>query len=130
MNRQKAYELINAYVEGWKINNPAQIIATLAPNCVIVESHGPTYRGIDTVQQWVESWIAEGSTVDRWDITSFHYVEGIAVFEWSFECTVADAHYYLDGISVVELDDDRIVALREYRRTEPPFEWSIRDTSP
>jgi hypothetical protein len=117
--------LIEAYVGGWRENDLSRIASTLSPGCIIIESHGPTYRGIDTVREWVESWIDAGSIVDRWDITSFCFVEGTAVFEWGFEYTVEGEHYSLDGASVVEFDDARIVALREYRRTAPPFEWSV-----
>jgi ketosteroid isomerase-like protein len=130
MKHQAARQLVEAYVGGWRDNDLPRIVSTLSPDCVIIESHGPTYRGIDKVRQWVESWIAEGSTVDRWDITSFHFVEGTAVFEWGFECTVAGEHYRLDGASVVELEGDRIVALREYRRTELPFEWHVPGANP
>jgi ketosteroid isomerase-like protein len=125
MNHQQARQLVEAYVRGWRENDLSTIASTLSPDCVIIESHGPAYRGIDTVREWVESWIDAGSVVDRWDITSFHFVEGTAVFEWTFECTVDREHYPLDGVSVVEFDDDRIIALREYRRTEPLFEWSV-----
>ena len=125
MKHQQARQLVEAYVEGWRENDLPMITSTLSPDCLVIESHGPTYRGIDTVREWVESWIAAGSIVDRWDITSFHFVEGTAIFEWSFECTADGEHYSLDGISVVEFADDRIVALREYRRTAPPFEWRI-----
>jgi hypothetical protein len=126
MDRQKAYDLINAYIEGWKINDPAQIIATLAPDCVIIESHGPTYRGLDVATRWIESWLGGGNTVDRWDIASFCFdeVEQVAIFEWGFECKADGVHYEIDGISIAEFEDGRIVGLREYRMTEPPYEWA------
>jgi hypothetical protein len=31
--------------------------------------------------------------------------------------------YEIDGISIAEFEDGKIVALREYRMTEPPYEW-------
>ncbi len=112
------------YVEGWKRNDPGMIRDTLSPDCVVIESHGPTYRGPAIVGQWVGSWFAEGSRIDRWDITSFHYLDHAAVFEWDFVCIVDEREYQLQGISIVEFADGKIVALREYRRTELPFEWS------
>jgi uncharacterized protein (TIGR02246 family) len=124
MNKKEAETLIDAYVDGWRKNDGSKILATLAPDCVIVESHGPTYRGIETVRKWVERWIAEGSRVDRWDITSFRFTDDVAVFEWGFECTAGGRHYQIDGISWVEMDEAGIVVLREYRRTELPYEWS------
>ncbi len=112
-------------MDGWRNNDPQKIVSTLSPDCIVIESHGPTYRGPGIVQQWAESWFGEGSKVDRWDITSFHYLEDAAVFEWDFVCIVDENEYQLQGISIVELDDDKIVALREYRRTEIPFDWSL-----
>jgi hypothetical protein len=126
MNRQKASQLIAAYIDGWKINNPAQIIDTLASDCIIVESHGPTYRGLDVATQWIEGWLGAENTVDRWDITSFCFdeIEQAAAFEWKFECTADGIHYEIDGISIAEFTDGKIVALHEYRMTEPPYEWT------
>ncbi|MFL7790537.1 MAG: nuclear transport factor 2 family protein [Anaerolineae bacterium] len=125
MNRQKASKLITAYVKGWKINNPAQIIGTLAPDCVVVESHGPTYRGLEGASRWIEIWLGTGNTVDRWDITSFCFdeIEQTAAFEWKFECTADSVRYEIAGISIAEFAGGKIVALREYRLTEPPYEW-------
>jgi hypothetical protein len=126
MNHQDARQLITAYVEGWKVNDPPQIIDTLAPNCLIVESHGPTYRGLDVATRWIEGWLGTGNTVDRWDITSFCFDEEkqTAIFEWGFECTSEGMHYKIDGISIAEFVDDKIVGLREYRLTESPYEWT------
>ena len=67
MKHQQARQLVETYVGGWRENDLSKILSTLWPDCIIIESHGPTYRGIDTVRRWVESWIAEGSTVDRID---------------------------------------------------------------
>jgi hypothetical protein len=124
MHTSPAEALVRAYVDGWKQSDPAAVLATLAPDCLIVESHGPTYRGIEHVRRWIESWFAEGCRVDRWEITSFCLAGGKAAFEWEFECTVAGRLYRIDGASWVELAGGRIAALREYRRTQPPFDWS------
>ncbi|MBN1813922.1 MAG: nuclear transport factor 2 family protein [Anaerolineae bacterium] len=126
MNRQDAYQLITTYVEGWKTGDAAQIINTLAPGCVIVESHGPTYRGLEIARQWIEGWLGLGNTVDRWDVTSFYFdeAEQAAAFEWGFECTADGVHYAIDGISIVEFEGDKIIALREYRMTESAYDWT------
>jgi ketosteroid isomerase-like protein len=126
VNCQKARQLIAAYVEGWKVNDPARVIATLTPDCVVVESHGPTYRGREVAARWIEGWLGRGDTVDRWDVTSFCFDEAgqTAVFEWEFECTADGVRYEIDGISIAEFAGGKIVALREYRMTEPPYEWT------
>jgi hypothetical protein len=125
MKRLEAHQLVTAYAEGWKTNDPPQIIATLAPDCVIVESHGPTYRSLAVATRWIEEWLGGGNTVDRWDIVSFCFdeAEQIAAFEWRFECTADGVHYEIDGMSIVEFADGKIVGLREYRMTEVAFDW-------
>lgn len=131
MERLEAHQLVTAYVEGWKISNPSQIVDALAPDCVIVESHGPTYRGLEVATQWIEEWLGGGNTVDRWDIASFCFdeAEQIAAFEWGFECTAGGVHYEIDGMSIVEFGDGKIVGLREYRLTEPAFDWRASSSS-
>jgi hypothetical protein len=124
VNQKAAQQLVEDYVEGWRNNDPDKIECTLTPDCIVIESHGPTYRGTAIIRQWVESWFAEGSRIDRWVITSFHYLDDAAVFEWDFVCTVDEKEYQLQGISIIEFDTDRIAALREYRRTEISYDWS------
>jgi hypothetical protein len=126
MKRQQASQLVIAYVEGWKTNDPARVVDTLATDCVIVESHGPTYHGLKIAAEWIEGWLGAGNTVDRWDITSFcsDEAEQTAAFEWAFECTADGVHYEIDGISIVEFEGGKIVGLREYRMTEPSYEWT------
>jgi hypothetical protein len=116
--------LVRTYVEGWKEGDQPKILGTLSPACLIIESHGPTYRGIKKVQEWVAEWFSRKDLVDRWDIISFHtLVPDKAIFEWSFECTVANKHYSIDGISMVHFEGGRISYLREYRTTEPLFDY-------
>ena len=124
MKPKAARQLVEDYVNGWRNSDPQKILSTLTPDCVVIESHGPTYHGHAVVQRWIESWFAEGSRVDRWDITGLHCMDDTAVFEWDFLCTVEEKQYQLQGISIVEFEEDKIVALREYRRTEMPFAWS------
>jgi hypothetical protein len=126
MKRLEAHQLVIAYVEGWKTGTPSQIIDTLAPDCVIVESHGPTYRGLEIDTRWIEEGLGGGNTVDRWDIASFCFdeVEQTAAFEWAFECTADGVRYEIDGMSIVQFEDGKIIGLREYRMTEKANEWT------
>lgn len=68
--------LIEQYIEGWKVGDITKITITLTDNCVIIESHGPVYRGKEKVKQWIQNWNAARSKVDDWDITSF-FIPGI-----------------------------------------------------
>jgi uncharacterized protein (TIGR02246 family) len=119
---QEARQLVEAYVDGWRGNDSRKIVSSLSPDCIVIESHGPTFLGIEAIRQWVENWIAEGSRVDRWDITSFHFLEDAAAFEWDFECIAKGQHYHIEGVSIVEFSEGKISAMREYRRTESPYE--------
>lgn len=124
---QKARELIEQYVTGWKENNGEKIICSLTDDCVIIESHGPTYRGVEQVKKWVELWKKEYGTVIKWDITSFYFIETstTAFFEWEFVCNVNNKQYELPGISIVKCTDNKISFLHEYRMTKKTFDWNL-----
>lgn len=125
MNYEKAKKLAERYVEGWKDNNLEKILEPLVEDCTIIESHGPTYRGHGDVRAWVESWIAEGYKVDKWNITSFLFADDSAVFEWHFEFSgAASPTREIDGVTIVKFKDGKIEYLREYRTTEPLYDWA------
>jgi hypothetical protein len=123
MEREQAKRLVTYYVQGWKDSNPALILSTLAPDCLIIESHGPTYRGIEHVKQWVDVWFAHGGIVNQWEITSFYCEGSTATFEWAFDCTVDGDRYTFEGCSVVHFDAAHIRSIREYRMTDPAYDW-------
>ncbi len=126
MDRQDAYRLVQQYIEGWKGNNPGDILNALSSGCVIRESQGPTYRGKELVKEWVEAWIRAGNTIERWDVANFVYDGDIASFEWNFECTVVGEKKQLLGASIVRFGGSAIAEIREYRMTQPPFDWSSK----
>ena len=37
--------IVQRYVDGWKKGNESEILDALTEDCIIIESHGPTYRG-------------------------------------------------------------------------------------
>jgi hypothetical protein len=115
--------LVRDYVEGWLAGDRERILGPLAPDCVIVESHGPMYRGRDVVARWVDGAIADGVTVDRWDVTSLATADGACFFEWDFACTVAGDVWAFTGASVARFDETGIRSLHEYRLTAAPFDW-------
>ena len=110
------------YFRGWVDHDPEAIALTLAEPCVIIESHGPTYRGSAQVLRWAEEWFQSGNTVDRWDITSVIWEASHSSVEWVFECTVEGTSHSFEGASTVILDGSRIAYLREYRTTVPVFD--------
>ena len=65
---EAADRLIRQYVEGWRKGDAAMILASVNADCVIVESHGPTYRGKDQIARWVDTWFGAGGEVLLWEI--------------------------------------------------------------
>ena len=118
MENQK---LVQDYVSGWKEGNPEKILSTLSKDCVIIESHGPTYKGKKITSDWISEWIYHGNSVDRWDITSFFGIDNVVFIEWIFECTFEKEKHYLEGISVIKIKENKICYIREYRTTKKRF---------
>jgi hypothetical protein len=118
-------DLVEAYIDGWRKNDKDKILSSLASDIMIIESHGPKYTGIKKVDEWISSWIEEGSVVKRWDITSFYMTDTTtAFFEWSFECEVKQIPHTIEGISIIKIKDNKISYMREYKTSKPVFEWS------
>jgi len=123
MNDASPNQLIVTYVEGWKSGDREQILSTLDPACVIIESYGPIYRGKAMISRWIDSWLAPGNIVNRWDVTSLYITNEACFFEWSFECTYAGDRSSFEGASIAQLNKGKIVFLREYAMTTPRYEW-------
>jgi ketosteroid isomerase-like protein len=45
VEEEGARQLVLDYVGGWKDADASRVLETLRPDCVVVESHGTTYRG-------------------------------------------------------------------------------------
>ena|SRR3990170_976447 len=121
----KVQNLIEQYVEGWKKNNLEKILDCLSKDCVIIESHGPTYRGKEAVGKWFKYWLKEKGRVLKWEIEEIYFLknQNIAFFEWLFECIVEDKKHTLPGISVVRFNENKISFIHEYRMSKNAFEW-------
>ncbi len=115
--------LVEKYVEGWLKGNTAQILSTLSPDVVIIESHGPKYVGVKKVEEWAETWFKDGK-VKKWGITSFYETDNAAFLEWVFECVSKGVKYNIEGSSVVKFANGKISYIREYMTRGPIFEWS------
>jgi hypothetical protein len=122
-----ARRLIEQYMEGWKENSKETILEVLSPTCTIIESHGPTYKGVENVSGWIDLWVKEKARVLQWDITSFLYKddERTAWYEWDFTCIVGGKKHKLLGASLVKFENEKIVFIHEYRMTKNPYEWSV-----
>lgn len=127
MNEKLAKQLVERYVDGWRENNIEKIVSLLDNDCVIIESHGPTYHGVGQVRKWFDHWIEEKGRVIRWDIASFYFLEkeNTAFFEWDFACNVAGKEHKLLGISIAKFSGDKISFLHEYRMTKDPYSGTL-----
>lgn len=123
MNNTTAKQVILAYTEGWKEQNREKILSCLDPECVVIESYGPTYRGLEMVSRWFDSWFGSGNRVNRWDVTSFYIVDDTCFFEWIFACTFEGKPAEFEGASIAHFQNEKIIFLREYAMTAPRYEW-------
>jgi ketosteroid isomerase-like protein len=124
MNETVTSTLVHRYVEGWKTADRAAVLETLDPDCVIIESYGPIYRGKEMVERWITSWFGAGNEISRWDVTSFSLIDEVCFFEWIFECTFDGKRDGFEGASIARFKHDKIHFLREYATTAPLYEWA------
>ena len=124
MDYATARQLVLTYVEGWKEGDQAKILNCLDPECVVIESYGPTYRGLAQIGRWVKTWLSgEGNQVTRWDVTSFYATDEACFFEWEFECTYEGKLGGFEGASIARFKNGKIVFMREYAMTAERYEW-------
>lgn len=123
MNADLAKQLIRRYVDGWREGDATKILDTVTEDCVVVESHGPTYHGKDQIARWVDTWFGAGGEVLVWEIRSLEVLDETGFFEWSFGCKWLGERYDFDGASVVRFRDEKIALLREYATTAPLYDW-------
>ncbi|HEY2811577.1 MAG TPA: nuclear transport factor 2 family protein [Rhabdochlamydiaceae bacterium] len=120
--------IVQRYVDGWKKTDESEILDTLAEDCIIIESHGPTYRGKKIVKKWIEDWRKQGNIVEKWNINSFHTCGDLVVFEWVFAYKGKNIREAFEGVSLAKIKNNKIFELREYRATQFPFMWEIQAT--
>ena len=105
MHNTDAHRLIHTYVQGWITADREHSLSTLDPDCVIIESYGPTYRGKDMIARWIDSWFAPGNIVNRWEVTSLYTVDESCFLEWIFECTYEGSRSSFEGASLAQARD-------------------------
>lgn len=108
-------KLIEQYLNGWREGDIQRITKILTKACIIIESHGPKYKGIKEIIKWIEDWNKNKNKINMWHITSFYQTENTAIFEWKFSCTVNGKLHNIDGISIAKIKNNKISFLREYK---------------
>ncbi len=116
--------LIQSYMDGWKMGDQAKILTSLSANCVIVESHGPTYRGIEIIKKWIIEW-TRSNKIENWDLTSFYSFDNMICCEWDFSYIGKETKEKFSGITIAQIDHGKIAWLKEYRMTAAPYEWHL-----
>jgi len=109
-----------------------RLIKPLTHSCVIIESHGPTYRGIYQIKKWFNFWKHEKGKVIRWNINSCFFVKekNITFVEWDFACNVSNKNHSLFGISIFKFKGNKISFIQEYRMTKNPYKWKAFQLNP
>lgn len=75
MDRTRAAELIEQYVDRWTRQDVGKVLAPLSADPVIVECDGTMFSGRDAVNRWFTDWHAappmvESSSGRFWDSSS------------------------------------------------------------
>jgi ketosteroid isomerase-like protein len=115
--------LLEQYIAGWRAHDVAAILATLTPNCVVIESFGPIYRGHDWVARWVSIWRAEDGNVIDWTIHNLRSSSEGETAEWTFHYKWRGAEKSFDGSTIATLHDEKISYLREYATNAVLYDW-------
>ncbi|SEM91587.1 SnoaL-like domain-containing protein [Sphingomonas gellani] len=114
---------LEQYIAGWRAHDADAILATLTPDCVVIESFGPIYRGHDRVARWVSTWLAQDGRVIDWTIRDLRPCAEGEVAEWTFRYTWRGEENSFDGATIAMLRDGRISYLREYATTAALYDW-------
>jgi hypothetical protein len=114
MNHDAIKQLVYTYFEGWKSGDREKILGTLDPGGVLIEADGEAFRGKEAISNMLETRVIPGNKVERWDITSLYVTDEVCFLEWVFACTYAGEHGGFEGASIVRVNHEKIVSLREY----------------
>lgn len=113
-------------LQAWLDKDISPLEELFAPEIVYIESFGPAYRGIGEIRRWFNDWVRMGSML-RWDVKSFLEQGNRCACEWHFECIFGGDFGALDGLSLVEFNDEgRIVSLKEFQARptlQYPYSW-------
>lgn len=108
--------LVREYVAGWRTHDRERIDGVISDSCIVVESDGTTFAGREEILRWMDRWIASGSEVESWDISSLVLAEASACIEWQFTCVCGGNRTSFPGASVFQIRGGKIVSVVEYRR--------------
>lgn len=112
--------LVREYVVGWRWHDKSRVAAVVADDCHVVESDGSEYSSRDAILRWLDHWVASGSKVEEWTISSLLADEAGACAEWQFTCVCCGNRSSFRGASVFRVRNGKITSVTEYRREKMP----------
>lgn len=115
--------LIQRYIDGWKKGSEAEILDVFNEDCIVIESHGPTYRGKEIIKKWIADWHKQGNVVEKWEIKSFYTCGDMVICEWVFAYKGKKIREVFEGITIAKLKNGKVSDLREYRMLAFPYMW-------
>lgn len=115
--------LLERYIAGWRAHDISAILDTLTPECIVIESFGPIYRGHDSVTLWVSTWLSQAGRVIDWTVVDVRSLLDGEVAEWKFRYAWRGEEKNFDGATITKSKDNRISYLREYATTDFLYDW-------
>lgn len=112
---ERRERIIRRWFDMWLQGKDIGIEEIFTPDCVYVESWGPSYGGCDRVVHWFQEWNTRGR-VTAWEIKQFFHKEDQTAVEWFFRCEMSDRTVQsFDGMSLIRWTTrDQILNLKEF----------------
>lgn len=126
----KPKSLLEDYINSWKEESREKVLNVLSDDCIIIESHEPTYRGKEMVDKWFTEWHKLGNKIEKWKISSIYCFEDMIFCEWVFLYSGPNIRESFEGITVAKIKNNKIFELREYRTTAFPYFWTPSKSYP
>ena len=111
----KKEKIITKYFNSWITGEISVLSETFDENAVYVESHGPLYRGIDSIIKWFDNWNEHGRVL-KWEILQFIHNKDTVVCEWFFKCMYDEKMEEFNGVSLISFNkENKITLLKEFQ---------------
>lgn len=120
---RKREKKIALWFDMWLKRTDLGISELFSDDAVYIESWGPEYTGVRSIQHWFEEWNTRG-TVLQWEIRQFFHKENQTVVEWYFKNAMRDGREEaFDGMSLIcWAEDEKIRFLKEFGCNEARYD--------
>lgn len=111
----KYKKIVEKYFNIWINPDVNSLESIFAHDIYYIESHGPSYSGLEQLKSWFIEWNNLGK-VTTWNITNFIQHNNLAIVEWHFACRYEQTYSEFNGISLFTFDiHDKIIKVKEFR---------------